>query len=395
MRRGSLLLVGVLLGAGLVAGGVSVSPQLGLGNRQQLIATPRDAAPTDLPRGPLDAGTFRQVAERQRPMVVNIRSESRRQTRNLSDFFGGPGADPRGEMSEGAGSGFIIDKAGLILTNNHVVAGATRIEVGLFAGTPGNEDGRTFEAAVIGRDPLTDSALIRLVERPGFELPVAALGDSSQMAAGDWVMAIGNPFNLAHTVTVGVISAKERPYQSLEGRVQEMLQTDAAINPGNSGGPLINLQGEVIGINTAILSTGPSGGNVGIGFAVPINVIRELLPQLEKGRVTRGRLGALVGPIPAGATDELGLPNRRGALIVRVEPDSPAAAGGLKPGDVVVEYQGQQVTTSGQLVKMVADTTPGTNASLKVIRDKRPVTLSAKIGSLELEQPGAERPTKR
>jgi len=157
----------------------------------------------------------------------------------------------------------------------------------------------------------------------------------------------------------------------------------------------INLQGEVIGINTAILSTGPSGGNVGIGFAVPIDVIRELLPQLEKGRVTRGRLGALVGPIPADATDELGLPDRRGALIVRVEPDSPAAAGGLKPGDVVVEYQGQQVTTSGQLVKMVADTTPGTNASLKVIRDKRPVTLSAKIGSLELEQPAAERPTRR
>ena len=251
-------------------------------------------------------------------------------------------APPREEFLEGAGSGFVIDESGLVLTNNHVVAGASRIEVGFFAGTPGTENGETYyEAKVIGQDPLTDSALIRLIGKPPGNLAVATFGDSDQMAPGDLVVAIGNPFNLAHTVTVGVISAKGRPFPATEGRVQEMLQTDTAINPGNSGGPLLNLRGEVIGINTAILSTGPTGGNVGIGFAVPINIVRNLLPQLHEGKVTRGRIGVQITAVPKEALSALGLDTQRGALVSSVEPRGPAARAGIEPGDVILEYRGE------------------------------------------------------
>src|SRR5262249_26532973 len=160
-------------------------------------------------------------------------------------------------------------------TNSHVVDDATKIEVGLF----GDEADVNYQAKVVGRDPLTDSALIQLIEKPKEPLPEAKFGDSSQMAAGDWVVAIGNPFNYAHTVTVGVISATKRPFSVTDGRTNDMLQTDAAINPGNSGGPLLNIRGEVIGMNTAIITNARSEGNIGIGFAVPINTVRDLLPQ--------------------------------------------------------------------------------------------------------------------
>ena len=344
--------------------------------------------------GAIDAQTFRRIAEAQTPMVVNIRSEARRQTEAFGDFFGGddpfrrffglpemkPGP-PRDEVLEGAGSGFIIDKSGLIVTNNHVVAGASRIEVGLFA-RPGENDRQTYQAKVIGRDPLTDSALIRIVENLPFDLPTATFGDSAQVAPGDWVVAIGNPFNLTHTVTAGVISAKGRPFP-VEGRIQEMLQTDTAINPGNSGGPLLNLRGEVIGINTAILSTGPNGGNVGIGFAVPINVVSDLLPQLQQGTVTRGRIGVLVTNVPPEAVDELGLTEQRGALVQSVEPKGPAARAGLEPGDVIVEYEGQPIRSSDQLVRMVVNSRPGSQVSVKVIRDKQPRTFDVRIEPFE------------
>jgi serine protease Do len=392
-------LVAVLLIVGLVVAGLAFSPQLGLretlfapaheartppASTPAVTAPPTSGAPADVTG--LDAGTFRRIADAQTSMVVNIRTESRQQTRQLSDFFGGPFAQPRQEILQGAGSGFIIEKSGLILTNNHVVAGATRIEVGLFAGTPGNEDGRTYAAAVVGRDPITDSALIRLTDKPGFDLPVAQLGDSNQMGPGDWVVAIGNPFNLAHTVTVGVISAKGRPFAAVEGRAQEMLQTDAAINPGNSGGPLLNLRGEVIGINTAILSPG-GPGNVGIGFAVPVNTIRDLLPQLEKGKVTRGWLGVQITPIPPDAVDELGLPNRRGVLVAVVERGGPGDRAGLQPGDVVLEFQGRPIASADELVKIVTATSPGTRVDMKVWRDKRELTLSPTVQALALDEP--------
>jgi serine protease Do len=389
-----ILLVGLLVGATLVAVGLAVSPQLQrtLGPREFTVP-PLQSAPVI---GGIDAQTFRRIAEAQTPMVVNIRSESRRQTRDLREFFGGDdpfrrffglpemGPSPREEYLEGAGSGFLIDKSGLVLTNNHVVAGASRIEVGLFAGTAGTEKGQTYEAKVVGRDPLTDSALIRLIEKPSGDLPVAAFGDSNRMAPGDLVVAIGNPFNLGHTVTVGVVSAKGRPFHPLEGRVQEMLQTDTAINPGNSGGPLLNLRGEVIGINTAILSTGPGAGNVGIGFAVPINVVRDLLPQLHEGKVTRGRIGVQITTVPKEALGALGLDTQRGALVSSVERDGPAARAGIEPGDVILEYEGKPVHTSDDLVQMVINTKPGSTITMNVLRDKRPRTIKVTVESLDL-----------
>ena len=216
---------------------------------------PMNSAPLN---GPLTSSTFREVAKTAMPAVVNIRTESRQRTQDLSEFFGGDdlfnrffgqqdprgqgqgqGQEPREQLVQAAGTGFIVDKAGFILTNNHVVEGATKITVSLY-----NEDeDQEYEAKVIGRDPLTDSALIELTEKPTHPLPEVRFGDSAQMQPGDWVMAIGNPFNLAHTVSVGVISALERPFPVTDGRSAQVLQTDAAINPGNSGGPLLNLRG--------------------------------------------------------------------------------------------------------------------------------------------------------
>ena len=389
------VLIGLLIAVGLVVAGAALSPQLKrtAGTASRFSAPQVQASPVT---GGIDAQSFRRIAEAQMPMVVNIRSESRRQTRELSEFFGGddplrrffglPGMSPgpREEFSEGAGSGFLIDKGGLILTNNHVVAGASRIEVGLFAGTAATREGENYEAKVIGQDPLTDSALIRLVEKPPLDLPVATFGDSGQMAPGDVVVAIGNPFNLAHTVTVGVISAKGRPFRPLVGHVQEMLQTDTAINPGNSGGPLLNLRGEVIGVNTAILSTSPTSGNVGIGFAVPINVVRALLPELSEGKVTRGRIGVQIMSVPEEAVDELGLDSKHGALVSVVDQKGPAAKSGLRPGDVIVEYQGKPVQTSDELVQMVVNTKPGTTVAMKVMRDKKPHTINVIVEPLDL-----------
>jgi serine protease Do len=197
-------------------------------------------------------------------------------------------------------------------------------------------------------------------------------------------VAIGNPFNLSHTVTVGVISAKGRPFQPVRGRVQEMLQTDAAINPGNSGGPLLNVRGEVVGINTAILSTGQQGGNVGIGFAVPINVVRDLLPRLRTGRVTRGRIGVQVTGVPREAVKAFGLDERRGALVSVVEKGGPADRAGVKPGDIIVEYDGKPVRTSDDLVQLVVNSKPRSSVSVKVLRDKKPMTLNVRVEGFDL-----------
>src|SRR4029077_1605123 len=192
-------------------------------------------------------------------------------------------------------------------------------------------------------DPLSDSALIELTEKPNHTLPEVKFGDSSQMQQGDWVMAIGNPFGLAHTVSVGVISAVERPYPVAEQRSAQVIQTDAAINPGNSGGPLLNIRGEVIGINTAIYSDARQSGNIGIGFAIPINTVRELLPQLRGGKITRGMIGVSIGVIPQNALGELGLKSRQGALVASVAPGGPSAKAGLEPGDVITQFNGKPV----------------------------------------------------
>ncbi|MFO7303535.1 MAG: trypsin-like peptidase domain-containing protein [Acidobacteriota bacterium] len=353
----------------------------------------RDVPP--LPGGPLDSDTFRSIAAAEMPMVVSIRTltEATVPTSDFFDFgfrddplrrfFGLPGL-PRYEerILEGAGTGFVIDgDERLVLTNNHVVENATDIRVVLFPdpeSAPG--DTREYRARVLGRDPLTDSALLQVTA--DVSLPEARLGDSDAMRPGDWVMAIGNPFGLSHTVTVGVISATSRPFP-LEGRLQRVLQTDAAINPGNSGGPLLNVRGEVIGMNTAIVS--PGGGNVGIGFAVPINLVRELIPSLRSGDVRRGRIGVQIRAVPSNAREALGLSTGvPGALVVSVEPDSPASRAGMQPGDVIVSFDGEDIDSPDELVDLVSNAEPGRSVPVRVVRNGQPQELQLTPDELRL-----------
>jgi serine protease Do len=409
--RKTTLFYALLIAVSSMAVGLVIASRLDLtpaSQAQTFTAPPMNSAPVT---GALDAQTFRNVAKAVSPIVVNIRTETRRRQQDLTEFFGGGGQAPddlfrrffgdpdapdqqqapgRGGRQQretpvyAAGTGFIISKDGLILTNNHVVEGANKIEVSLY-----NEDDQTYEAKLIGRDQLTDSALIQLVEKPNHALPEAKFGDSSQMAAGDWVIAIGNPFGYRHTVTVGVISATERPFPVSDLRFSDMLQTDAAINPGNSGGPLLNIRGEVIGMNTAIISNGRQEGNIGIGFAVPINAVRDLLPQLHTGKVIRGRIGVQISALPPGSEQEFGLKSRSGAVVGSVEAGGAADKGGIKPGDVVVEYNGRPVSTTNELVKMVTATKPGSTVPVKVMRSERggprERTINVTVEELDLE----------
>jgi len=404
-NRKTTLFYALLIAVASLAVGMVMASRLGLAPQsgaQTLAAPPMNSAPVT---GPLTATTFRDIAKGVSPAVVNIRTESKQQTRDLTEFFGGddlferffgsPGQGqgrrraPREQVAVAAGTGFIIDKGGLILTNNHVVEDATKIVVSLY----GEAADQTYTARVVGRDPLTDSALIELSEKPDHTLPEVKFGDSAQLQPGDFVMAIGNPFNLAHTVSVGVISALERPFPVAEQRYAQVLQTDAAINPGNSGGPLLNMRGEVVGINTAIY-TDQRQGNIGIGFAMPINAVRDLLPQLRTGKITRGRIGVGVIPVPIDALDEFGLKERKGALVGTVDRSGPAAAAGVEPGDVIVEYNGKPVKNNNELVAMVVGTKPGTTVPIKVLRDKQERTLSIKVEELNLEDEGS-RATRR
>jgi serine protease Do len=396
--RKTTLFYAVLIAVASLAIGMVIASRLDLSPT----STAATLAPPEVNRAPIagvvDASTFRNIAKAQTPMVVNIRTESQARTRELTDFFGGGddffpffGPSPRGRsqrpnITEGAGTGFVIDKAGLILTNNHVIEGATKIQVGFFSS---NNNDRLYAAKVVGRDPLTDSALIEITEKTDFELQPAKFGDSDQMAPGDWVMAIGNPFNLGHTVTVGVISAIGRPFFPIPGREQPMIQTDAAINPGNSGGPLLNVRGEVIGVNTAIISDRAQAGNLGIGFAVPINAVVELLPQLRQGKVTRGRIGvSLDRTVNSEALQQLGAQGGKGALVSNVEANGPADRAGIKAGDIIVEYSGQPVATNDDLVNRVVRTTPGTSVPIKVLRRGEQKSLSVTVTELDLAREG-------
>jgi len=287
------------------------------------------------------------------------------------------------------GSGFIIDKAnGYILTNNHVIDGAYDIRVKFFDSDPLDLEG--VPAKLVGRDVLTDSALIQLVEPAPKTAVEVRFGDSSQLEAGDWVMAIGNPFSYSNTVTVGVVSAVSRVNAELNPVPQrdlEYIQTDAAINHGNSGGPLLNIRGEVVGINTAIISNGETGGNMGIGFAVPINTVRDVLPSLKSGKVSRGRIGVSVDKRKIDPRDlkDLGLTDSNGALINLITPGGPAEKAGMKPGDIVTEFNGKAVKDSNSLVDMVVHTAPGTTVPLKVVRNGKPLSLNIKIEELNVD----------
>ena len=243
---------------------------------------------------------------------------------------------------------------------------------------------------MVGRDQLTDSALIQLVDKPNRALPEAKFGDSSQIGPGDWVMAIGNPFGYNYTVTVGVVSAIGRQFPVSTGRNNEMIQTDAAINPGNSGGPLLNMRGEVIGINTAIITNAQNERNIGIGFAVPSNTVRALLDQLQRGKVTRGRIGVTVIPVGRDTYEDYGLKERRGAVVQQVSPGGASAKAGIESGDVVVEYNGRPVANSDELVKAVMATRPGTSVPVKVLRNRQEKTLSVTVEELDLDAEQAQ-----
>jgi serine protease Do len=390
----ALLIAVASLAVGMViASRLDLSPESGA---QTLAVPAANSAPIT---GPLTASTFRDIAKAVTPSVVNIRTESRQRNQEMTEFFGGDDLfrrffggpedeqaprQRRPQIVQAAGTGFIINKDGFILTNNHVVEGATKVMVSLY----GEDTEQEYPAKVVGSDPLTDSALIQLTEKPTHTLPEAKFGDSSQMQPGDFVMAIGNPFGLAHTVSVGVVSATQRPFQPVRGRSQDMIQTDAAINPGNSGGPLLNVRGEVIGINTAIFADSRQSGNIGIGFAIPINAVRELLPQLRNGKITRGMIGVTVQEVPRDALAEFGLKERRGALVGSVTSGGPAGKAGIQPGDIILEVNGKPIADRDELVQMVVGLKPGTTVPVKILRDKQEQAVNVTIGELDLAAEG-------
>ncbi|HZA53415.1 MAG TPA: DegQ family serine endoprotease [Candidatus Udaeobacter sp.] len=341
---------------------------------------------------------FISLAKRMRPIVVNISTTQMSEARGPQEFgspfgeedpfndfwrrfFGGP--VPRGpQRQRSLGSGFIIDSDGSILTNNHVVENAQKIVVKL-------DDQQEYEAKVVGRDAKTDIAIIKINAKTN--LPAASFGDSDRVEVGEWVVAIGNPFGLDSTVTSGIVSAKGRHIG--QGPYDNFIQTDASINPGNSGGPLLNLRGEVIGINTAIFSR--TGGNIGIGFAIPVNLVKELLPQLRgKGKVTRGYLGVLIQKVTPEIAESLGMEKSTGALVANISKDGPAEKAGVKVGDVIVEFDGKEVKDSGDLPIIVARTPVDKKVRMKVLRERKEVTLTVAVGELKEEEVVAAVPEK-
>ncbi len=411
--RKTTLFYSLLIAVASLAVGMVIASRLDLtpaSSAQTIVMPPMNSAPVT---GALNADTFRNIAKAVTPSVVNIRTEMKAKAQDLTDFFGGgrgapddlfhrffgaPGEQddqsapggrggsgrqkPKEQTTRAAGTGFIISKDGFILTNNHVVEDATKIEVAFY---DDDNDPKFYQAKVVGRDQLTDSALIQLVDKPSRPLVEAKFGDSSQTFPGDWVMAIGNPFGYAHTVTVGVISATQRAFPVTNGRNNEMLQTDAAINPGNSGGPLLNVRGEVIGMNSAIITNARNEGNIGIGFAVPSNTVRDLLPQLRTGKIVRGRIGVQVSAVPREGFEDFGLKTRMGALVLQIPAGGASAKAGMEPGDVIIQYNGRPVGNSDELVKMVIGTRPGTTVPVKVLRNKQEKTLNVTVEELDLE----------
>jgi len=382
MKKRSLIISLILVGALLGLGPLGSTPQPSWGQAQ---------APTYLA-----PDTFANLAKQVSGAVVNISTEKVVKNQ-MREFFGegskqrGPGQKmpfgpegpfrdfrdffdkffgqmPKSFKTRSLGSGFIIDPKGYVVTNNHVVEGADKIKVILVGG-------KEYQATVKGRDPKTDLALIQIVKPPA-DLPFLQMGDSDAIQVGDWVMAVGNPFGLGHTVTQGIISAKGRVIGA--GPYDNFLQTDASINPGNSGGPLLNLKGEVIGINTAILASGQ-----GIGFATPSNIAKSIIPQLrEKGKVVRGMIGVQVQNVTPELAKSFGMSEPKGALVAEVNPGSPAQKAGIHRGDIIIEFNGQPIHEMNELPRLVADVAPGSKATVKVLRNGKERTLKLTIVEL-------------
>ncbi len=337
---------------------------------------------------------FVEIAKTKNPAVVNVSFKSSRRSpgsKNLPDafqdyldkFFGG---ELPPDIPRGAGSGFIIDAQGHVLTNHHVVDGGEDIKI---AALEGGEEVE-YSAVLVGADSKADIALLKIIQEdsPSKKFPYLEFGDSDDLKVGQWVIAIGNPFNLDHTVTVGVVSAMERNIGSEP--YEEFIQTDASINPGNSGGPLLNIKGEVIGINTAIIA-GNAGGNVGIGFAIPINLAKKILPDLRKmGKVVRGYLGLMAQDVRPELAESYGL--KSGVLAGEVVFDGPAQKAGIKRGDVLVNFDGKLVESKEDLSKKTASATPGSTVQVEIIRDGKRRTLTATIGVLEDKEKQASLP---
>lgn len=337
---------------------------------------------------------FADLAERLSPAVVNISTSQVLEPRDLEvpglpedsplrDFFdefleqqrrGGP------QRVQSLGSGFVIDPAGIVITNHHVIDGADRIEVTFI-------DGTTLPAEIAGTDPKTDLAVLRVKsDKP---LPYVELGDSGRLRVGDWVIAIGNPFGLGGSVTAGIVSALNRDIHA--GNYDDFIQTDAAINRGNSGGPLFNLDGEVVGVNSAIIS--PSGASVGIGFAVPASTVKPVVEQiLEFGETRRGWIGVRIQTVTPEIADSLGLGAARGALVAGLTADGPAAKAGLEPGDVVLAFDGRNIATMRDLPRVVAEAKIGSTVDMQIFRDGETLTRSIGIDQLEEEAAAEQTP---
>jgi len=375
-----MLVAGVTLGA--VAGGRTDRP-------------PQAAAPTApvLPvQMPLNTGTFAGVAEIIKPAVININTVSKGGTPGgggrtpFEEFFGEDffrrffGDAPERIPQRSLGSGVIVDASGIALTNAHVVEKATEIEVITL-------DGSKHKAKVVGADKKTDLAVLKLDDGKA-QFKFARLGDSDRMQVGDWVIAVGSPFGLQATVTAGIVSAKARNIG--QGPFDDFIQTDAAINPGNSGGPLVNMAGEVIGINTAIVA-----GGSGIGFAIPSNMAKKIYTEINsKGRVTRGWLGVSIQPLTAELAKSFNAKDTKGVLISDVIGESPAAKAGLKPGDILLEFDGKKVEAPADLQRTVGLAQPGQEAKMKVWRDQGEKTIDIKIGDAPDDKETPARPSR-
>jgi serine protease Do len=370
-RRNALWAAGVLAIAGAFAAGA----QSVTADSKPAVEVKRDSQPVN--RGPLETGSFSSVVKQVAPSVVKITTTTKARTlantANQSpgfdhpmfrEFFGGRVPNMQQPPQSGLGSGVIISSDGYIGTNNHVVQGADEVLVAL-------DDGRELKAKVVGRDPQTDIAVIKVDAK---NLPAVTFADSSKIEVGDRVLALGNPFGIGETVTTGIVSAKgRRPGLGLD--YEDFVQTDAAINPGNSGGALVDVEGRLIGINTAILSR--SGGFQGVGLAVPSNLVSQVADGLVKhGKVVRGYLGVGAQDLTPALAESLGLKAGRGALISDVQPDTPAAKGGLKNGDVITAVNGQPIEDANKLTFTVGAVAPGTKLELDVVRDGKTETVS-------------------
>ena len=380
LRRSQVLALGLVLAAG--AGGYAiarVTPSTSAAGHVR--ASLKVADPSE---GPSKSG-FAPIVKQVLPNVVNISSSKVVRTPNQSEgmpadpffqqFFGkrfGPGPEvPKQRREQSLGSGVIVSSEGYVLTNNHVVEGATDVKVTL-------SDKRELKAQIIGTDPKTDVAVLKL---EGSNFPAITLGDSSKVQVGDYALAIGDPFGVGQTVTMGIVSAKGRSNLGIED-YEDFIQTDAPINPGNSGGALVNDRGELVGINTAILSHG-SGGNEGIGFAIPVNLAREVMNQImDHGKVTRGYLGIVIQPITPAMSKALGQSEPEGVLVGDVSPKGPAQASGVERGDVILELNGKALNDSNELRNTIAMLQPGETVTLKVSRNGSTRDIKVKLGEL-------------